>query len=162
MLFGGGHLQIMNELKYQTSIPPSCHAILNRGGLKQHKTYEDRINWARCYPNRRCEEWMSHFTGVVQLTENGEKYWADVWQRWGKQTGARQPALRLSAKEASSTRAWCWQLRKKPSRSIRYAGCLALTDTIELLVECWEDAVGEIGLRRLRIHLIADQRRAER
>jgi hypothetical protein len=80
MLFGGGHLQIMNDLKYQTSIPPGCHAILRRGYGKRHKTYEDRINWALCYPNRKCEERMSDFTGVVRLTETGRKYWVNVWQ----------------------------------------------------------------------------------
>ena len=162
MLFGGGHLQIMNDLKYQTSIPPCCHAILHRGDVKRHKTYEDRIDWALCYPNRKCEEWMSNFTGVVRLTETGRKYWVNVWQGRDKHTGTEEFAFRLRAKEGPGTRASSCQLRENRSSSIQYAGKLALTDILELRLECWEEAVGEIGRRRLRIHFIADQRRAER
>ena len=105
---------------------------------------------------------MSDFTGVVCLRETGRKYWVNVWQGRDKQSGIRRFALRLRAKEEPGTREWCCQLRNNPSSSIQYAGNLALTDILELCLECWEEAVEETGPSRLRIHFIADQRRVER
>jgi hypothetical protein len=113
------------------------------------KAYEVRPNRAVCYPNRKRQEWMSGFVGVVSLSETGDKYWVNIWQNRHNLAGARYFALRLRAKD-NLAKTYSSQLRDNPFHPGQYVGTLALANGQKFRLELWEDSHPQTGRRYLR------------
>ncbi len=62
------------------NFPSRTNAQLPQSGKPQEKRYEDRANWASCFPPRNPKsEHPADFIGVTMIV--GRKFWVNVYKK---------------------------------------------------------------------------------
>jgi len=125
---------------------------------REKKAYENRADWAVCYPYRKRADWQSDFCSIVRLAESGQRYWLNIWEnRDDLRSRPKYFVIRLKAKEGGSeAKPYSCRLQDSVFHPGKYVGTLRLANGLCYEVSLWEEVEPQPGRCYLRIHFERD------